>query len=260
MSANNKIMAIYVDHTGKYFGFGSKLYFNDKCIYEFEKSVKQIKSYKDFIGCCSYDGTCVILKNNKVFEIIEGPDTEIKGIDFYKNYMALAIRNGSVWILKNFEIFKILEYHNQDVKGVLFYQDYLISYSFDKSIKIILLENFKLERTIKCVDVVLNVMVINNILIAVLQNGCVEIYDTNNDYMLIHTLKLSLFPILSSWSDKNFFFICNRNVLIEMDSKTLEILYEIELSKKDIVLSGCCFNNECFFGTDDGVLGNYKIK
>ncbi|EOB14059.1 Cytosolic iron-sulfur protein assembly protein 1 [Nosema bombycis CQ1] len=213
---DKKLRAILVSNSNIYTGGSSGCLVdrtNNKILHKHDKSITSIKSYQDndlVIGCTSYDCTASIIKNNSLFDIIEGPDTEIKGISINQDFIALSTRGKTVWLCKFgdfIEIDKILEDHTEDVKGCEFYNNFLFTYGYDSTIKIYeyfeFSGSYELVQDIFCGSTIWDLKIRNFIIFVGTDNGEIIVYDLEKGFVENIRKKLGIEPIYSLCIYKN---------------------------------------------------------
>lgn len=272
IALKEKILAVYCNES-IYLGLSNKFinYSTQKILCIHQKPIRSISGNQDFIGCCSYDGTAtVFLKNEKLKDKIEGPDTEIKGIAFENNIIAITTRGKTTWILEDFEISKILEDHTQDVKGCKFYKKRLYTWSYDNTIKVYQLfdidHSWELVQSIDLENIIWNIIFYKDKMCAILQNGYIAILKEDNSMWSVYKmLRISLTPIYSAcvFLKDNYEYlaiVCNINCLLILNEEFEKILEIAELNEGSEIFSSDSLKNQIVLGSIDGTLTIITIK
>lgn len=173
-----------------------------------DKSIRATAINDNFFGCASYDGTCTIYKDNELFDIVEGPETEIKDLCFAEDnkYIAIATRGKTVWVLAvnedSLEIDAVLDYHTQDVKGCVFYNN-LYTYGYDNTIKVFEKTDFgkqdweMIQNIEEHENTVWQVVFFDTKMVSCDANGYINIYKFDNEWKIDTKHKASMFDIYS---------------------------------------------------------------
>lgn len=205
-----------------------------------KKSIRSVIVNNNFFACASYDGTGIVFKDDKFFDIIEGPETEIKGIAFSddNSLIAAATRGKNVWLFNVTDEIALectFEDHTQDVKGVKFINDRLFTYSYDRSIKVYEKEDDSWDM-IKNVDdhecTVWDVKLVGDNILACDNHGYIYFYEP--EYMRRRAkVRCSRYPIYSMCriDDEHFAFVLNRNriCVMDLDTKVVQIISDKHL-------------------------------
>lgn len=264
-----RILAVYCDKD-IYIGLGNKFlnYSQQKILCIHDKSIRNISGNDRYVGCSSYDGTATVFDlNGKFIDKIEGPDTEIKGIAFYNNFMALTTRGKTTWILENLEISKILDDHTQDIKGCIFHCGRLYTWSYDNTIKVYDLfeidHSWEQSQSIDLEHIIWNISFFGDYLCACLHNGTVVFMKLNGSlWEIVKIIEMSVTPIYTcAVSHSHIGFICNRSILLILDSQLQKICEIPDLSSGGDIFS-CSFSktlNSFVTGSEDGCVAIVQI-
>lgn len=230
------------------------------------KSVRTIAVSKNFFACASYDGNAVLFKNNAIFDIITGPESEIKGIAFSEDnkYFAVTTRAKNVWIYNIHEdgasIDGILENHTQDVKGCKFKDDCFYTYSFDGTVQVYLKEE-KWKRTGSIMgdeSTIWDIAFLRNYMIVCTHNGNIIFYE-REDFTKVKQYNVSKYAIFKLCIIKDFIgFIHNRSNVCVIN-EDCEVITYLECSDSEInCIYYCKDNGMLICGGDDGEIRVYK--
>lgn len=181
---------------------------NDIVLFRHQKSITDIKSWGDYIGCASYDCTVSIFKDGLLFDLVEGPDTEIKSLAFSEDgkFLALSTRGKSVWLCRfgeYIEIDKILEDHSEDVKGCRFHNSYLFTYGYDSTLKIYQYfeysESYEMVQDIHSTTgyTIWDILLVDDSLYVACDSGEIIIYSLEKGWVEKKRVKLSHTPLYS---------------------------------------------------------------
>lgn len=239
-------------------------YKNFESLVTHTKAIRTITINLPYFACASYDCTTTVFKNEKVLDIIEGPETEIKSVSFSKQFdILLATRGKSVWLLKNvddeYEIERILEDHTQDVKGAKFCGDFILTFGYDRTIKVY--EN-ELIQSIEHDCTVWDILYNNEFLVSVDNTGFVYFYKYDELFYLEKKIKISNYPIYSICKIKDYIgLVVNRNDIYIIDYLG-NIIMNIEDGHKGEIncIDFCEENNLLASVGDDGKINIYEIE
>lgn len=222
-----------------------------------KKSIRTVTVNDNFFACASYDGSGIVFKDDKFFDIIEGPDTEIKSVAFNDDntLLAIATREKTVWLFSindEMQLECTFHDHTQDVKGVKFFEERLFSYSYDRTIKVYEKEDDAWDM-IRNIDdhecTVWDVIQVSDTILACDNKGNLYFYES--EYLrLMKKVKVSRFPIykMCRVGDDMFAFILNRNKVCIMDLY-LNVIQVIE-DRHLLEINSICYCDE------NGVLGS----
>lgn len=198
---------------------------------EHNKSIRCIDVKGDLVICGSYDGSATILYQDKMFETIEGPETEIKGVvllhdQMNNNQIGLCSRGKTAWILKfdqKIEIETVLEDHTQDIKGIQFHNDHVYTYGYDNTIKIYTkFEEFDgswvLYQSLDVLDsTIWDILILEKLYVAC-HDGYIAIFQREGKFWKLETkIKISDFPIYTICAISN-------NIAINIDLFNIAVL------------------------------------
>ncbi|KAH9412029.1 hypothetical protein HK407_02g04780 [Ordospora pajunii] len=235
-----------------------------------KKSVRAIASHGDYICCGSYDCTAVLLQNENVVDVIEGPDTEIKCVAFSEDgkHLAMATRGKSVWIIKlcgEIEIDKIIEDHLHDVKGCTFNNGMLFTYGYDNTIKVYdrfdYDDSWELMQSIDESNTVWCIAFYEEKMFSATEDGIISVYSLRNGWELETTKKMSVFPIYSMCEiGCGVAYVLNRQSIGIFDS-SLNLMESMENIHSDCINSIAydAKNNRIVSGGDDGILNMIEM-
>lgn len=248
---------------------------NEKILCKHKKSIRCIQAKDDLIICGSYDGNATVIYQDRVLDLIEGPETEIKGVDILnsnrnENFLALSTRGKTVWVCKlneKIEIDSILEDHTQDVKGVKFHDDLLYTYGYDNTVKVyqrftmyddswVLLQSLDAQK-----ETVWDLAILNKLFVAC-NDGFIYTYKKSKDWVFENSFNISVYPIFSICTVKQHLAVIVESKSIVLFDEDLNVKYSlIDIHKKDInclkYLESICLLATC---SDDGFLKTFEVK
>ncbi|ELQ76461.1 WD40 repeat protein [Trachipleistophora hominis] len=245
-----------------------------KILCQHEKSIRCIAAKDGVIVCGSYDGNATVLYEDKILDLIEGPETEIKGVDLLNgnrrdNYIALSTRGKTVWVCKlndKIEIDSILEDHTQDVKGVKFFNNLLYTYGYDNTVKVyqrftmyddswVLLQSLEAQKeTVWDVEMLTKLFVASN-------DGCIYVYRKEKDWVFDYCCNISVYPILSLCRIRDFLALAVDSKSLVIVDESLQVKCSLEdAHQKDInCVKYSDDNNMLVTCSDDGCLKVYHV-
>lgn len=239
-----------------------------------EKSIRCISAKDNLIVCGSYDGNATVLYQDKILDLIEGPETEIKGVDILSgdrkdNYISLSTRGKTVWVCKlneKIEIDSILEDHTQDVKGVKFFGGLLYTYGYDHTVRIyqrftmyddswVFLQSLEAQK-----ETVWDVEVLEKLFIAS-NDGCIYVYKKEKDWIFDYCCNVSIYPIYSLCRVGSFLALVVDSKSLVIVDDTLQVKCSLEDAHQNDIncVKYTGYNNTLATCSDDGYLKVYHV-
>lgn len=166
---NNRIVSISRDKSVKIFDYDGKCIFS----YAHNKSVTCLKIIDESIITGSKDGKIKIY--NKTLQELNGHANNINCLDAYGVFMASGSDDGNLVIWKNNLVYKRVK-HEREVISVSINGTYCVSGSFDKSVRIWLIDTGKLVTKYLHVDFVYKVQLYNDLIISCSRDRTVKLY------------------------------------------------------------------------------------
>lgn len=248
---------------------------NQTVLTEHEKSIRCVDSKDDLVICGSYDGNVTVIHFDKIFERIDGPETEIKGVcllngNTKNNQIAICSRGRTSWICdfnEKIEVEAILDDHTQDIKGIKFYNGDAYSYGYDNTIKIYRkFTNYDdswciLQSIDEISDTIWDILILDK-LYAVCNDGSIYIFKWIQMWTFEKSIKISLFPLYTICAiDQNIALAIDRhNIAIFDQNLELQCVLEDAHSAEINALKYNKTNNLLVSCSDDGFLSVYNIK
>ncbi|EJW04139.1 hypothetical protein EDEG_01575 [Edhazardia aedis USNM 41457] len=280
---SEKLMSVCIHNCKIYVGGTNKtLYEYDfnlqkrKELFKFNKSIRDISQNQDLLAAVSYDGTGAVFKNGKLFDNIEGPETEVKSVAFCddNSCIALSTRGKQVWILSIediIEVDSILEEHTADVKGVKFYDERLFSYGYDNSIKMYEKamygdENYELIQNITDhSSTVWSLLLVEDKMFSCDHDGNIFRYKMNSNefYDFDTSFKASLYPIykIIQVGENLLAYICNKFTISIIDFDGNFVVNISDIHDEDINCLDYDSKNKILISCgDDGFINLIKLE
>ncbi|KRH93743.1 WD40 repeat protein [Pseudoloma neurophilia] len=277
------LLCLAVDRNFVYTAGSSKKLFklthdlkDEKVICQHDKSIRCVAVKNPLVMCGSFDGNATLLYNDEIYETIEGPETEIKSVCILnntidKNRIALCSRGRTAWVLKlegKIEIESVLEDHLHDVKGIRFIDNMIITFGYDKSIKIyrqlteydgswVLYQSIDLDSTIWDITFIEKE---KNFLFAVCHDGSIAKFVFKDKKLQFEKLeKVTLFPIYTICNIDDRFLAINLDLyniaIFDLDLKFVE-MFKCELKSE---INSIRYHKFLYTVDDNGYVRAFKI-